>query len=69
MSHILTFSFGIAANVDKGIQTPTPRAAEEIANCTMWFQMSVNLAYNSLLLTYYLKLGEFYKMKPSVGCY
>ena len=67
MLHVLTFSFGTAANVNKGIQTPTPRATEEIANCTMWFRMSANLACNDLLLTYYLQFSEFYKMNPSVG--
>lgn len=55
-----------AAAAEKEIKTPTPRAAGEIANCTMWFRVRRAARCNDVMATNGLEFGEFYKMNPSV---
>ncbi|KAF0635919.1 hypothetical protein FPSE5266_06004 [Fusarium pseudograminearum] len=55
-----------AAAAEKEIETPTPRAAGEIANCTMWFCVRRAARCNDVMATNGLEFGEFYKMNPSV---
>ncbi|KAM0346568.1 hypothetical protein ACHAP4_011664 [Fusarium culmorum] len=55
-----------AAAAEKEIETPTPRAAGEIANCTMWFRVRRAVRCNDVMATNGLEFGEFYKMNPSV---
>ncbi|RFN48871.1 peptidoglycan-binding lysin domain [Fusarium flagelliforme] len=55
-----------ATSAKTGIATPTPRAAREIANCTMWFDHYYEARCEDLMLTYDLYFDEFYEMNPSV---
>lgn len=49
------------------IETPSPRAAGEIANCTSWFEMETFYTCEDVLNLYSLTVGEFYAFNPSVG--
>ncbi|KAM0187806.1 hypothetical protein ACHAPI_010957 [Fusarium lateritium] len=55
-----------SAAAEKVIETPTPRAGGEAANCTMWFLMRRAAKCNDVMATYGLEFGEFYQMNPSV---
>jgi LysM repeat protein len=57
----------IAADVDEQIEPPTPRAAGEISNCTMWLDVPKGITCKDLMVMNNLQFGEFYKMNPSVG--
>jgi LysM repeat protein len=57
----------IAADVDEQIEPPTPRAAGEIINCTMWLEVPKAISCSDLMVMYNLQFGEFYKMNPSVS--
>ncbi|KAL4733764.1 hypothetical protein BDV11DRAFT_175388 [Aspergillus similis] len=49
------------------IATPAPRAAGEIANCTVWFQiLSERDTCETILDNYWLAFEELYAMNPSI---
>lgn len=46
---------------------PSPRAAGEIEECTMWQKASETVTCENILTIYMLSFDVFYKMNPSVG--
>jgi hypothetical protein len=63
----LTSKPPIAADIDDEVQPPTPRAAGEISNCTMWLDVPQAITCDDLMTMNNLQFGEFYEMNPSVG--
>ncbi|KAI0190612.1 hypothetical protein F4808DRAFT_401018 [Astrocystis sublimbata] len=51
----------------KAIETPSPRAAGEIKNCITWYSPYSYTTCEDILSMFYLTIGEFYKLNPSVG--
>lgn len=49
------------------IQTPSPRAAGEVENCTAWYHMETFSTCEDILVLFGLTLEEFYTFNPSVG--
>ncbi|KAH6867676.1 hypothetical protein B0T10DRAFT_569316 [Thelonectria olida] len=49
------------------LETPSPRAGGEVANCTRWYQIENYDDCESLLLTVHMVIDEFYAMNPAVG--
>lgn len=49
------------------IQTPNPRAAGEVANCTEWYLMETFSTCQDVLALYGITLKDFYAFNPSVG--
>ncbi|KAF5561912.1 hypothetical protein FNAPI_3459 [Fusarium napiforme] len=45
---------------------PSPRAADEVQNCTSWFAAKPGWSCENLLLTKHLEIEDLYSMNPSV---
>jgi hypothetical protein len=60
-------TYHAAASDEEILETPSPRAAGEIANCTRWYQIEDYDDCESLLLTVHMEIEEFYAMNPAVG--
>lgn len=46
---------------------PSPRGADEIANCTRWLAPSDGMTCEVILTVQHISSADFFKMNPSVG--